>query len=214
MFFCGISFCLAQIGINMSANIVSLSNDLSGLFPRYIAIKRGAFLGTLVGGWVMVPWKISGSAPQLVTFVSALAIFLAPISAILISDYFVVKRRAIDVPGLYDPRGRYRYSGGTNLRAVVALLVAIGPNLPGLAHDVTPSLDIGRAIYIYYLNYAIGFGLAASVYILLSVAFPVKESLVPTTIYAYEERAGIPSRHDHYSERGEEPGIKAFDRGV
>lgn len=184
VFFCGLSFCLAQIGINMSANIVSLSNDLSGLFPRYVNIRRGAFLGTLVGGWVMVPWKISGSAPQLVTFVSALAIFLAPISAILISDYFLVKRRAVDVPALYDPEGRYRYWHGVNPRAVVALLVAVAPNLPGLAHDVTPSLSIGGAVYIYYLNYAVGFLLAAGLYVLLSAAFPARESLVPKTIFA------------------------------
>lgn len=191
VFFCGMSFCLAQIGINMSANIVSLSNDLSGLFPRYVNIKRGAFIGTLVGGWVMVPWKISGSAPQLVTFVSALAIFLAPISAILISDYFVVKHRAIDVPALYDPYSRYRYWRGINFRAVVALLAAVAPNLPGLAHDVTPSLDIGGAVYIYYLNYAVGFGLAAVIYVLLSVAFPAKDSLVPNTIYAYDSASDL-----------------------
>lgn len=192
VFFCGMSFCLAQIGINMSANIVSLSNDLSGLFPRFINIRRGAFLGTLVGGWVMVPWKISGSAPQLVTFVSALAIFLAPISAILISDYFVVKRRAVDVPALYDPNGRYRYWRGANFRAVVALLVAVAPNLPGLAHDVTPSLHIGAAIYIYYLNYAVGFGLAAAVYILLNAAFPARESLVAETVLSYDSSADSP----------------------
>lgn len=186
VFFCGMSFCLAQIGINMSANIVSLSNDLSGLFPRYINIRRGAFLGTLVGGWVMVPWKISGSAPQLVTFVSALAIFLAPISAILISDYFVVKRRAVDVPALYDPAGRYRYWRGVNFRAVVALLVAVAPNLPGLAHDVNSSLHIGGAVYIYYLNYAVGFLLAGALYVLLSAVFPARDSLVPKTIHAYD----------------------------
>lgn len=186
VFFCGMSFCLAQIGINMSANIVSLSNDLSGLFPRYINIRRGAFLGTLVGGWVMVPWKISGSAPQLVTFVSALAIFLAPISAILISDYFIVKKRAVDVPALYDCNGRYRYWRGVNFRAVVALLVAVAPNLPGLAHDVNSSLHIGGAIYIYYMNYGVGFLLAGGLYVLLSAVFPARETLVPKTIPAYD----------------------------
>lgn len=189
VFFGGLSFCLAQIGINMSANIVSLSNDLSGLFPRYVNIRRGALLGTLVGGWVMVPWKISGSAPQLVTFVSALAIFLAPISAVLITDYFVVKRRAIDVPALYDPHGRYEYWKGTNWRAVTALLVAVAPNLPGLAHDVNPGLHIGGAVYIYYLNYLVGFGLAAVVYVSLSIVFPARESLVPCTIHAYGDSA-------------------------
>lgn len=203
--FSGLSFCLAQIGINMSANIVSLSNDLSGLFPRYINIRRGAFLGTLVGGWVMVPWKISGSAPQLVTFVSALAIFLAPISAILISDYFVVKKRAVDVPALYDPHGRYRYWRGVNFRAVVALLVAVAPNLPGLAHDVNSALHIGGAIYIYYLNYGVGFLLAAGLYVLLSAVFPARETLVPRTIPAYDD-SGTEEAERVYVDASDEKG--------
>ncbi|GME48777.1 Permease cytosine/purines uracil thiamine allantoin [Neofusicoccum parvum] len=204
--FAGLSFCLAQIGINMSANIVSLSNDLAGLFPRHLNIRRGALLGTLAGGWVMVPWKISGSAPQLVTFVSALAIFLAPIAAILIADYFVVKRRAVDVPALYDPRGRYAYWRGTNPRAVAALLVAVAPNLPGLAHDVSPNLRIGGAVYIYYLNYAVGFGVAAAVYVALNVVFPARESLVPRTVYAYDdasaEEGGEGSGGEERGEKG------------
>lgn len=186
---CGLSFCLAQVGINMSANIVSLANDLSGLFPRYVNIRRGALLGTTLGGWALVPWRISGSAPQLVAFVSALAVFLAPVSAVLAADYFVVKRRAVDVPALYDPRGRYRYWRGVNPRAVAALLAAVAPNLPGLAHDVDPSLRIGGAAYVYYLNYAVGFLLAGGLYVLLSAVFPARESLVAKTIHAYDSAA-------------------------
>lgn len=208
VFFCGVSFCLAQIGINMSANIVSLSNDLSGLFPRYVNIRRGALLGTLVGGWVLVPWKISGSAPQLVTFVSALAVFLAPISAILISDYFVVKSRAVDVPALYDPAGRYRYWRGVNARAVVALLVAVAPNLPGLAHDVNATLPIGGAVYVYYMNYGVGFLLAAGLYVVLSAVFPARESLVPQSIYASDDASAKDEVEPGYVAAKDEKGEK------
>jgi NCS1 family nucleobase:cation symporter-1 len=64
---------------------------------------------------------------------SGLAIFLAPIASILAADYWIVKKRNFDVPGLYCRHGRYRYQYGVNWRAAVAFLVAVTPNIPGLA---------------------------------------------------------------------------------
>lgn len=45
------------------------------------------------------------------------------------SDYYFIKRQRLDVPALYDPHGAYRFVGGTNWRAVVALVVSIAPNM-------------------------------------------------------------------------------------
>lgn len=39
-------------------------------------------------------------------------IVLGPISAIMIVDYFLVRKGKIDTPSLYRPMGRYRYTGG------------------------------------------------------------------------------------------------------
>ena len=64
-------------------------------------------------------------------FMSGLAIFLCPIAAILSTDYWLVKKRAVDVPSLYRRRARYRYDWGCNWRAAVAFLVSVSPNLPG-----------------------------------------------------------------------------------
>jgi NCS1 family nucleobase:cation symporter-1 len=58
-FYCGLAWCIAQIGVNVSANVISVSNDLTSLFPKYINPCRAAFLPTLIGGWIMVPWRLS-----------------------------------------------------------------------------------------------------------------------------------------------------------
>jgi NCS1 family nucleobase:cation symporter-1 len=79
----------------------------------------------------MVPWKIVASAQSLLTFVAGLAVFLGPISSILACDYWLVKKRAIDVPSLYRRSARYAYTRGYNWRAAVAIFVALIPNLPG-----------------------------------------------------------------------------------
>jgi cytosine/uracil/thiamine/allantoin permease len=38
---------------------------------------------------------------------SAYAVFMAPIADIMLTDYWFVKRRKVDVPALYDSEGIY-----------------------------------------------------------------------------------------------------------
>ncbi|KAL3474412.1 permease for cytosine/purines, uracil, thiamine, allantoin-domain-containing protein [Aspergillus californicus] len=184
-FFVGFTWCVAQIGTNLSANVISCANDLTSLFPKYINIRRGIVLTTVTAGWIMVPWKIIHSAASLLSFMSGLGIFLAPIAAILGADYWIVKRRRIDVPALYKARGRYRYNNyGTNWRALVAFLVSVVPNIPGMAATVNPDLadKIGGAGKIYDMFYFWGYTSAFLTYTGLSLTFPDKETLVPITI--------------------------------
>ena len=177
-FYCGLAWMVAQIGVNVSANVISASNDLASLFPKYINIRRAAVLITITGGWVMVPWKIITSAESLLNFMASLGIFLAPIIAISISDYWIVKRRRVEVPALYSPDERYRYIAGWNWRAMVAMLVSIGPTMPSLAKNVNSSVDIGGAAYIADLVWYYGFLSAFIVYIGLSKIWPARETLL------------------------------------
>lgn len=183
-FFVGFAWCVAQIGVNLSANVISCSNDMVNLWPKYISIRRGVILTTVIGGWVMVPWKIVHSAASLLNFMGALGVFLAPVAAITACDFWVVRRRAVDVPAMYRRHARYRYNAlGTNWRAVVAMIVSFTPNLPGLAASVNPSVEIGGAAYIYDMFYLYGFTSAFVVYAGLSWAFPPKDTLIAESIY-------------------------------
>lgn len=133
----------------------------------------------------MVPWKIIASAQSLLNFMSALGIFLAPIAATLAADFWIVKRQAIDVPALYRKYGRYRYGNraGTNWRSVVALLVGVVPNLPGMAAAVNPSIEIGGASYIYAMFYLYGFSSTFITYVALSKTFPDVGTQLDEPIY-------------------------------
>lgn len=48
---------------------------------------------------------------------------------------------------LYQNDGIYCYSYGVNWRALVALLVAVPINLPGLIHGIDANIDIGNHEY-------------------------------------------------------------------
>ncbi|KAF2722915.1 hypothetical protein K431DRAFT_345114 [Polychaeton citri CBS 116435] len=182
-FFVGFCWCVAQIGTNLSANVISFANDACSLCPKYINIRRGVLICTITAAWIMQPWQIVSSAQSLLNFMSGLATFLAPIAALTSVDYWIVKRRHIDVPSLYRRHARYRYWYGINWRAAVAMLVSIVPNMPGLAKAVNPSIKISSGIqHVYDINYLWGFSSAFFLYWLLSTIFPAKETLISASI--------------------------------
>jgi nucleobase:cation symporter-1, NCS1 family len=79
-FFAATSWYIAQVGTNITANSISAANDLTVLFPRWVNIFRGCIIAAIVGGWVIVPWKILSSAETFLDFMGGYAVFLAPIA--------------------------------------------------------------------------------------------------------------------------------------
>lgn len=186
-FFAATSWYIAQVGTNITANSISAANDLTVLFPRWVNIFRGCIIAAIVGGWVIVPWKILSSAETFLAFMGGYAVFLAPIAGIIASDYWLIKQRRIDVPALYDPYGRYRYWYGINWQGLLAFLLAVGPNLPGLAYSINASSNISvGAKHLYSFDWLYGFVTSITVYTVLHKIFPNCESLVPETIDGVE----------------------------
>lgn len=206
-FFVGFSWCVAQIGVNISATVISCSNDMVVLCPKYINIRRGAIITTIIGGWIMVPWKIVHSATSLLNFMSAMSAFLAPICGLLTADWWLVKKRAVDVPALYRPHARYEYYHGFNWRAIVAMIVSISLNLPGVVNAVNPALKMGPIQHVYDMNFIYGYLSSIIVYTGLSWFFPAPESLVPCNIHS--EIDGVEETSDMGVEETDEKGFRA-----
>ncbi|KAJ5787849.1 hypothetical protein N7457_002839 [Penicillium paradoxum] len=204
-FFGAFSFALASLGVNISANSLSAANDFTALLPQYINIRRGQLLCAFLS-WCLVPWKILESAGNFLTFMSAYAIFLAPIAAIMMWDFWLVNHRRYDSLALYQPKNPiYRYefrlpgmSGktmyGTNWRAVAAFLVGVAPNLPGLVNAVNPNIDIGAGVHPFEFGWLLGFVATSIVYVLLSWLVPARETQIPRAVYCeeiYNERSTV-----------------------
>lgn len=188
-FFAATSWYIAQVGTNITANSISAANDLTVLFPRYINIERGCMIAAIIGGWVIVPWKILSSAQTFLAFMGGYAVFLAPIAGILAADYWLVKKQHIDVPALYDPRGIYRYNRyGTNWRAAIGFFVAIGPNMPGLVLSINPNgAHISKgAQNLYTFDWLYGFVVSVVLYTALSWIWPDTATNIPHTIYGHD----------------------------
>ncbi|KAK8215457.1 hypothetical protein M8818_002078 [Zalaria obscura] len=127
---------------------------------------------------------VYGNASSLQRFMSGLAAFLAPISAIMACDYWLVKHRAVDVPSLYRRHARYRYQYGINWRAAVAFLVSIAPNLPGLAAAVNTSIELSDGIkHVWDMYYIWGLSSAFFVYWALNYFWPAEKTIISRAIH-------------------------------
>lgn len=128
---------IAQISTNMAANVVSPSFDFSNLAPKYISFRTGGMI-TAVIGVLSFPWILLETAGAYIfTWLVGYGSLLGAIGAVMIADYWIVRRRQLDLADLYKHEGRYAYAGGWNWRAIVAVLVGVVPVLPGFIKAAT-----------------------------------------------------------------------------
>jgi nucleobase:cation symporter-1, NCS1 family len=144
-----VAILLATLNVNIGANVVSPANDFSNLWPRKISFRTGGVITCLMG-IVLMPWKLLADYKTFILgWLGGYAAFLGPVAGIMICDYFVVRKRILQVEDLYLRGASYEYSRGFNWRAIFALLLGAGTALVGLA--VAPL----RALYDY--SWFVGF---------------------------------------------------------
>src|SRR3954453_10920548 len=165
-----LALCIATLATNIAANVVSPANDFSQLAPKKITFRIGGLITGIIG-IVMMPWKlVADPSGYIFTWLIGYSALLGPIGGIMIADYFVVRRRRLDVRGLYEEQSEYRFTNGFSGVALIALILAVLPNLPGFL--VTVKLinpDPVPAFFVSLYSYAwfVGFGIAFTVYIVL-----------------------------------------------
>jgi nucleobase:cation symporter-1, NCS1 family len=162
---------IAQITTNMAANVVSPANDFSSLAPKRISYVTGGLI-TAVIGILMMPWKLyEDAAAYIFTWLIGYSSLMGAIGGILIADYWVLRGRTLSVVDLFSLDGRYRYTNGVNPRAMIALVIAVAPVVPGfLEAATTPGGRISNPDFfdsLYTHAWFVTFGLSFVVYLLL-----------------------------------------------
>src|SRR5918992_1897292 len=178
---------LAQISTNMAANVVSPSFDFSNLAPKFISFRTGGMITALLGV-ISFPWVLfENVGAYIFTWLVGYGSLLGAIGAVMIVDYWIVRRRRLDLADLYRMNGSYSYSNGWNWRAIVAVLVSVALVLPGFVKAATtaglnggpfPNPTFIENLYNYGLF--LTFTVSALVYLGLSIiggrsAEPVRE---------------------------------------
>lgn len=168
MFAAGLALIVLTIAVNLLANFVAPNYMLVDLLPKVLNFRRASFVTAFVGA-IILPWRLYNSPVAITYFLGGLGAILGPIFGLIMVDYFVVRRRCVNIPQLYSesPTGTYFYQNGFNKRAF-AVLVPVAAVAMVLA--LVPAFEP-----VSHFSWIIGAGLAGLLYWAVS---PKKQSFV------------------------------------
>lgn len=164
-------FAIATLSTNIAANIVSPANDFSNLAPTKISFRTGGMIAAVLG-MLILPWKLVALPNGYIfTWLIGYGALLGPIAGVMIADYHVYRKRKLDLAGLYQTDGPYRYTSGFSIAGLAAVFFSVLPNLPGFLHQIdvvesVPKFFIG----IYQQAWFIGFATAFVLYLIFRKA--------------------------------------------
>lgn len=154
--FAQIAMVIATLSTNIAANVIAPANAFSNLLPQKISFRMGGIITGFIG-IVICPWWLIDEISSILIFISGL---LGPVLGILLSDYFLVRKKQLSLADLYLPNGAYSFGGsGINRAAMIALVLGLFTALIGYW---VPALA-----FLYNLSWITGFTVAFVVYYLL-----------------------------------------------
>ncbi|MGC8630952.1 MAG: cytosine permease [Thermoprotei archaeon] len=159
----GITLVAATVGVNVAANLVSPVYDVLSLLPRMS--WKGASVTAATVGIFFAPWLWYNSASNIFGALNLLGTALGSVAGVMMVDYWVIRRRIINIEGLFKPRGQYWYRKGVNYRAIAATMTGSVVPVLGYALNLSFLYDFG-----WYLSLGIG-GLSYLIFELLG-GFP------------------------------------------
>lgn len=173
VFIIALAFSFAQLATNLAANSVSAGTDMSALLPRWINIRRGSYICAVIG-IAICPYNFLADSNKFTTALSAYSVFLSSIAGVMVADYYFVRKGFLMVRDLYNDRktGPYYFTRGFHWRAFAAYGCGILINIVGFAGALGAKVPKG-AIYIFNLNYFVGFLVSMVAYCLFCRLSPV-----------------------------------------
>lgn len=121
-----VTFFTATVGINLVANFIPPVYDIVNLKPDKLNFKIAGSITAAAGFVIGALWvSVIGNA-GLPKFVDTLGAVLAPLYGVMIADYFLIRKRSLQIQDLYslNPGGIYYFTKGWNVRALWAFAIA------------------------------------------------------------------------------------------
>ena len=199
MVFASFGMMLAVLVINAGSNSMPVGADLTGIFPKWLTIIRGQVLCAMFAP-LLVPWKIIASATSFLTFLGSYTVFLMPICACMIVDYWIIRKGNFHVPSLYisTPASPYTYYKGWNLRMLAAWISGVAFTVHGVAGSLDPTSVSVASKNMYKLGFILSFLMGGFVYYVLCLIWPVR--ILPTDAegpLAFEEMTAKEGFFEH-----------------
>ena len=138
---------LAQWSTNIGASVqpgaVSFQNFVKRLFGKNFPYKAAVLLVGVIA-LVVQPWAIMD---RLTTFLGYMGSVYGPIVGIMLADYWILRRRRLNVPEIYKDGGQYAGVKGWNLAGIIAMACGVicGRILPDYSFFIATA--VGLVVY-------------------------------------------------------------------
>ncbi|QEU60344.1 hypothetical protein KDRO_D00290 [Kluyveromyces lactis] len=172
-FFAGLGLLISQLGVNCISNAISGGMDLASIFPRYINIRRGSILIMLLA-WPTQPWLFYNATSTFLTVMSSFTVFITPLTAMFVCDYFVIRKGVIKLSDCYDdsPSSIYWFQYGINWKNILCFLCGAAPGLPGLINAANPNIPINTGIeHFFQGSFIFQFAVTFALYYIINTIF-------------------------------------------
>ncbi|MBW8048883.1 MAG: NCS1 family nucleobase:cation symporter-1 [Cytophagales bacterium] len=123
-----IGLTVATLSTNIAANIVAPANSFANLMPNKISFKMGGYITGFIG-IIIFPWKLMADPEGYIfKWLIAYSALLGALAGIMICDYYILRKRVIDLAELFKQEGKYK---GWNKAAWISFVISIIPTVPG-----------------------------------------------------------------------------------
>ncbi len=146
---------IATLSTNIAANVIAPANAFANIYPKKLDFRAGGIITGIIG-IIICPWWILDEISGILIFVSGL---LGPVLGILLCDYYIIRKKNLNLSGLYQTEGEYSYKSGFNPAALIALVIGV---LLALIGYWVPQLS-----FLYNLSWFTGFFIAFILYYFL-----------------------------------------------
>ncbi len=173
---------LATGSTNVTGDVPAATNGLIRLISISWekAVSLATFLAWLViGPYSIIYWeKALDVANYLLAFNWCYSMWLGPIAGVMVVDFWVVRRKYVNLTECYNPHGIYRYTGGFSIVGLISFFAGI------IAEYITSAIQGTLQVYFGFipvpgieLAWYYGFFVSAVVHLIL--AFVARSYVLP-----------------------------------
>ncbi|KIL48196.1 NCS1 family transporter [Jeotgalibacillus soli] len=134
---------LAQWSTNNAANLIPAALAFVNAGAPRLSYTMGVIIAGLVGTLAM-PWLILNN---LSTFLGYYGAALSAVAGIMYCDYYLLRRRRLNVPDLYNQDGQFRFMKGFNPAGLIAWVIGGGFAIWFIQFSYLVGLPLGFVLY-------------------------------------------------------------------
>jgi NCS1 family nucleobase:cation symporter-1 len=141
---------LAQWSTNTAANLIPASLTFVNAGARFNLSYVGGIVLAGIVGTIVQPWAILNN---LFVYLGYYGAILSAVAGIIICDYYVIRKRRLNVVDLYKVEGQYRYDGGINWAGLIAWGVGASLALMFMEYMYVVGFPTGFVAYYFLMKF-------------------------------------------------------------